>query len=187
MPCPLCRQLIDNATIITHPSSTTSIPDEQLRAFSDRRPEYLADLRGPKHHTKNAAFLGNNAFARGVAAAIGDELELRRKETMGGERCMCPRKNVTTTVTDDQLLNVQYKVGRKVRNDVYAFCDWPTLQDELRGLFTPDHPPTMLALATYGPAYFWLIHHHSQGKVETAINDLFPPTPHKRQRIQPPV
>jgi hypothetical protein len=186
MPCPLCRQnvLDTQALVTTVLIERVSISPDQLRTFTESyRTDYISELRG-KSHTGNAAFVGKSAFARAVGQTIGDELELRRKETLGGERCMTPRKKISMRV-DEGLLHIEYKVGRKTHKEAYAYADEATVRDELAKLFpSADKIPSTLSLATHGPAYYWLLHYHMDGKVDDALADLAAGAPRKRAKVE---
>lgn len=183
--CPMCRgPITDVRTIILEDhDQVLPIPAEQLRTFHEsERTAYVQRLHGTVAHTKSAAYRGAGKQARAVGDYIGNELAQRQAETAGGERCMAPRSKVTMTVSaadegGHQLLNVEYKVGRKVHCESYAYCDLDTMRQELLAEFVGKRKPAVLNLATYAPAYYWLLRHHCCGEkgktVDDAIEQMF--------------
>jgi hypothetical protein len=112
--------------------------------------------------------MDQSKFARKVGSMIGDELEIRRLETIGGERCMS--KKVTHRI-EGNLLHISYKIGRKFYKETFDYCESKQLDKELREHFGST-PPSMVTLATYSPGYYWMLYYHTNGKVDDALEAM---------------
>lgn len=160
MTCPLCRSVIDN--VMEHELQDDVVePVEPALLIDFNREEFIERLRNV--HTTNAAFVGKSKFARSVSRVIGNELEERQMQTQGGERVMAKRSTIKLDI-DGETLHVEYKVGRKMKNESYRL--WPSLEEikeEVRA-----HGDA-LELASFYPDLFWNLYHWMDGKV----NELF--------------
>lgn len=152
MPCPLCREDILNTI------DAEEIPVQVLHVIPDfDRNEYLSKLRV----SKTAGWKGNSKFARSVNRSIVSELEQRRMETKGGERCMAKGVEI---VRDGDKLVVNYKVGRKKHNEVVEWMDIEEVKAALAG-----ESLDVLQCAIWHPEFYWCFKYH--GKVEDILTN----------------
>jgi len=167
MPCPLCREEISNVM------EGEEIPVQTLNVIPDfDRDEYLSRLRV----SKTAGWSGNSKFARSVNRSIVDELEQRRLETKGGERCMAKGVEI---VRDGDKLVVNYKVGRKKHNEVF---EWMILDEAKSALLEglAGESIDTLQCAIWYPEFYWCFKYH--GKVEEIMQDAGIMTNNKRRK-----
>lgn len=164
MPCPLCMSQIERMlNYLLEDDKMEPAPVEQVSAFKEKeRTEYLKRMRVV--HT-----MSKSKFCRSVSAAIGNELEQRRKETQGGERCMA--KSVEFKVVADFTLLVTYKVGRRQVKESYALMELDAIRREMQTTDPDDLPSCALDMATYYPEYYWNIAYHTDRKVAAFMEE----------------
>lgn len=163
MNCPLCRSAIDNVMEYQLDGCDVVEPAAPALLQNFNRSEFIERLRAS--HTSNAAFAGKSKFARSVSRAIGSELEERQMQTQGGERVMAKRSTIQFEISNGDTLEVEYKVGRKVKHESYRL--WPSLE-EIREECSSAHDDA-LDLASFYPELYWNLYHWTDGKV----NDVF--------------
>jgi hypothetical protein len=119
--------------------------EEWERFMTEERDVYVGRLV-----KRNAGFVGRGKQARAVAECMGSELELRERQTKGGERCMAKNK---TTEERDGILYVTYKVGRRLVKEEYP-------------IFEEHREEPTLELAIDRPDIYWIsVHNRKKNKV----------------------
>lgn len=140
--CPMCRAKVESTE--QHDEAAQPIikritKEEWEKFMAEERETYVGRLV-----KRNAGFVGRSKQARAVAEYMGSELELRERQTKGGERCMAKQK---TTEEKDGILYVTYKVGRRLVKEEYPIFE------EYREELT-------LELAIDRPDIYWISYHN---------------------------
>jgi hypothetical protein len=116
----------------------------------------------------NAGFVGKSKLARSVGTAALSELEVRQAETRGGERMMNASKATFQRV--DDVLVINYKVGRSKRCESVPFQDIALVLDDLKQQLAGDSI-TGLEIAIHYADHFWLLRYHGK-KIDDALDEI---------------
>jgi hypothetical protein len=160
LPCPLCRQVIERTRtyLVSDPliDPTQPVPAEEVAEFKqERRAAYRKQF--PAVFRAGAGFIGKGKLARMAAAATLSELELRQRETAGGERMMNGGKAVL--VREEDTLLVDYKVGRSKRHESVAYQELEDALNTLKDGLAGDRVDA-LHVAIHYPQQFWVFRYH---------------------------
>lgn len=184
-PCPLCRQVILDVRefVLEDVDVVNQANVEQVEEFKEQhRATYMENMRSV--FAKTAGYLGKGKLSRSVAMATCDELETRRRETAGTERIMVGSKVDFEVLGENrQTLSVSYrpKGKRKDVKESYPLLPWGVACNYMTEGLDGD-TLTAFEFAAHYPEYYWLFHHHNQGKVEDSMRDLGILTENKRRR-----
>lgn len=167
LPCPFCRQRIESVSkdpaMDEQPIEPAIIEDFKENHRDDYRRQFAVPM------ASNAGFVGKSKLARSVGAAALSELELRRAETAGGERMMNGSKAIMT-LTDNNTLVIDYKVGRSKRHETVPYAELDAtladLKEQLAGDFI-----SALDVAIHYHEHYWLLRYHKK-PIEEALVDI---------------
>lgn len=168
MNCPMCRQEISKMVVsakINNPQHN-EVKTSEYSKFMERRNEYIEKLR--RKCTHNAGFVGGGKLAKSVARGMADALEDLELQTAGSQRMMVGKK--VDFEIQDSCFSVSYKPKGKRKKIVENYKDYLS-KEELIDSIQEAGDWDVLDLASYEPRFYWLIHHHFEGKVENELNN----------------